>query len=151
MKTQLLTLILILFSTIVFCQETEETTDKIYITNETIIVDEFNISEKQVLNTKYIAVKGTRFIVHDSIDEKLIIKFWSDTDSLRLQTITTEEIPASASGGPPPPPPVFTSPEPPTKIYSISYKYVSFNTNVKYFLLELEDYKQKTSVYENRK
>lgn len=153
MKTQLLTLISIIFSTIAFCQENGNTTDKIYITNETVIVDEFDITEKQVLTTKYIAVKDTKFTVSEIIDEKLLIKFWNYTDSIKIKTIITTAIPPSSSsgGGPPPPPPVFTPPPAPAITTRTSYKDVSFNTNDKYFLLDLEDYKKKTSEYEYRR
>lgn len=127
MKTQLLTLILILFSTILFCQEKGNITGKFYIADVDIVVEEYNITkEKTIVNPKkYIAQRNTKFTAHEIIDKKLLVKFWKYKDntensaSNQTQPVTPEE----------------------------EYKYISINTNDKYFLIDLEEFNKKTSEY----
>lgn len=120
MKTQLLTVILILFSTILFSQEKGNITGKFYITDVDIVVEEVNLIDKTKPIKKYIAQRNTKFTVYEIIEKKLLVKFWiyGEIDS----TIVELKI-------------------------KTGYDYISFDTDGKYFLMDLEEFNKKTSEY----
>ena len=117
MKSQILTFILILFSVNVFSQERGNITGKFFITNMDIVVQEFSLINNDTINKKFIARKNTKFTAYESKNNKLLVKFWNYKNS------TEQNVEANNNGG----------------------KYISNETNDKYFLIDLADFNNKTS------
>lgn len=127
-KNQLLIVVLILFSTMVFSQEMDNITGKFYITDVDIVCTEYDIVNRAPLPTKYVAKKNTKFTVYEIINGKLLVKFWDY--NTKKKNITKD-----------------TQIQPNQNLNPTEYKYISSETNGNYFLLDLEDYNKKTAEY----
>jgi hypothetical protein len=120
MKSQILTFILILFSVKAFSQEQGNITGKFYITNIDIVVEEFNLTKNETTINKFIAKKSTKFTAYEIKNNKLLVKFWNYSGNNQSQ---------------------------PKESIIEGYKYISNETNDKYFLIDLADFNNKTSEY----
>jgi hypothetical protein len=84
-----------------------------------IVVQEFSLINNDTINKKFIARKNTKFTAYESKNNKLLVKFWNYKNS------TEQNVEANNNGG----------------------KYISNETNDKYFLIDLADFNNKTSEY----
>lgn len=123
MRNQILISLLILLSVNVFSQEQGNITGKFYITSIEIVVNEFDLLKNAITKNTYIAKKGTKFTAHEIKDNYLLVKFWDYVGESQSQ---------------------------PKKFSDEDYKYISAETNNKYFLIDLADFNNKTSEYYGR-
>ena len=124
MKNEIITLIVILFSVTVFCQEQGNITGKFYITDIDIVVEEFNLIKNIGTSVKFVANKNTKYTAYEIKDNKLLIKFWKYTGNEQSETVAK-----NTDGG------------------NENYKYISEETNNRYFIMDLVDFNNKTTEY----
>lgn len=154
MRKLLLLLGIVSMSSIAWSQEAGNITGKYYITNVDIRLKEYSLMKDTVTDNVYIAKKNLKFTTYETKDDNVLIKFWNFKNEVIHPQISEYEI-------------ILKSMKDVKDLYdrdgnklkfdvfdsitelikSESTKYISEETDGKYFLIDIKDFNQKVSEY----
>lgn len=123
MRLLIVAVFLSLFTNFINAQQYGNITGKFYVTNIDFIVEEYDFIKKEATGVKYIVNKGTKFTAYELTNQnQLLVQFWHfNSDGSQSEQRVRSLIKGT--------------------------RYITKETNGKYFIIDLDDFNKKTSEY----